>query len=243
MDNLRLILILLGISIIAGIYIWDKVQSRDAIKKRTTSSTGNIKNKNETFFSEESKQEENFSSEFGNLNSFLSGIKSGHDPESIDDDNELHSIDISANVDENATAELVEVSPNNIITLHIIPTDGALFTGKEIENFLSDLGFQFGDMGIFHYYVLDTSTPLISLANMFEPGNFDFKKMENFSTQGLSMFIRLPTPVGATTAFESMLNKAYDLAEMLNGEICGPNRNPLNEQMLDGIYQQLQHYD
>ncbi len=252
MDNLRLILILFGIGVIVGIYIWGKAQSRGVIKKRTINSTGNFKNKNETFFSEESNQEENFSSEFANLNNFLSGTKSGHNSESIDDYDELPSIDSSVNAEDNTTAdlnetegnqEIIEILPEDIITLHIMATDGALFTGKEIEHSLSDLGFQFGNMGIFHYYVLDTNTPLISLANMFEPGSFNIKSMDSFSTGGLSMFIRLPTPVGATTAFESMLNKAYDLADKLNGEICGSDRNPFNEQVLDGIYQQLQYYD
>ena len=265
MDNLRLILILLGICIIAGIYICDRIQSRNAIKKRTIHSTVGLRSKTHTVFSGNDDSEENLSSEFVNLNNFLIGARSEHQYEADDSDDALHPLGATTDSEGNRVIDRqlddstspstgntneagndqhsVDISPEDIITLHIVSLNGAIFAGQDIERSLSDLGFQFGDMGIFHYSASDTRLPLVSLANMFEPGSFDIEAMADFSTDGLSMFVCLPTPAGAKSAFETMLDKAYDLAEKLGGEVYGPDHNPLNEHTLDSIYQRLREHD
>lgn len=131
-----------------------------------------------------------------------------------------------------------DISPEHIITLYITAPPIKTFNGPEILAAVKTVGLEFGDMNIFHHYGIGEMhhrKPLFSLVDMFEPGYFELNKIASLSTRGLSMFLRLPTPVDGQVVFELMLNTAQRLANILGGEIRGPDHKLINENRINTI--------
>jgi len=122
---------------------------------------------------------------------------------------------------------------DTIIALYVRPPTDREFAGRAIVAAMNAVGLRHGDMEIFHHFgagELTTDSPLFSVANMVEPGNFKLDKIDSFSTPGLAMFLRLPGPLDGAVAFELFLNTAQRLAEALSGDLYSAP-----QALLDGI--------
>jgi cell division protein ZipA len=123
-----------------------------------------------------------------------------------------------------------------ILTLYLRPVYGPAFVGPSIVRNVNAVGMRHGELQIFHHYGagdLRTEQCLFSLANMFEPGNFDLQRIEAFQTAGLVMFLNLPAPLDGPVAFELFLNTAQRLAEGLQGELLSDPKTPLDSASID----------
>lgn len=147
-------------------------------------------------------------------------------------------------VQQNNDIDVVAGFPQ-IVVLNIIGRHGARFQGAEILNAVRAAGMEFGDMGIFHRSNTDNgrSRPIFSLANMLEPGSFDFENLAAFNTAGLTLFMQLPTPVDNLMAYEDMLTSAQAVANTLNGDVCDEWRNILTLQAIDHTREQLREFN
>jgi cell division protein ZipA len=106
-----------------------------------------------------------------------------------------------------------------IIVINVLARDGASFPGEQVlEAFLRN-GLKFGDMNIFHRVDPTTKTVQFSVASAVEPGTFDLSAMAEFTTRGVTMFLRLPGPHEPLEAFDDMLNVARDIASSLGGDL------------------------
>jgi cell division protein ZipA len=127
-------------------------------------------------------------------------------------------------------------SMQEIMVIYITTESGLAFKGPDILHALESADMQFGDMKIFHYYGPDkkhATRPLLNLANIHEPGNFDIENMDRFSTNGLALFMCLPSEIGGDIAFEIMLDTAHNLAYLLGGELRGSDRKILDTEKLN----------
>lgn len=112
--------------------------------------------------------------------------------------------------------------PQFIIVLRVISSGQQKFAGADIFAVLEDLGLNYGEMRIFHHYgvgEMKVKKPVFSVANVVEPGVFDPKDREYFTTPGLAFFMQLPGPLGGRVAFELMLNTAQRVADVLEGSL------------------------
>ncbi len=127
--------------------------------------------------------------------------------------------------------------PAEVLALYLRPQKVPHFAGPALETALAEVGMRFGDMNIYHHYGvgdLRAEKPVFSLANMFEPGQFDPLNMQDFTTQGLALFIRFPTPpVDGPVAFELFLNVAQRLAESLGAELLSEPRKALDSPVIE----------
>ncbi len=131
-----------------------------------------------------------------------------------------------------------------VIILNVLASHGRLFQGTDILNALHAAGMEFGDMGIFHRFTLASGRrrPVFSLANMIEPGSFDYEDMAAFSTSGLTFFMQLPAPIDNLDAYEDMLLMAHSIAELLDGDVCDERRNILTLQAIDYTRELLREF-
>jgi cell division protein ZipA len=91
-------------------------------------------------------------------------------------------------------------------------------------------------MNIYHHFgagSLRTEQPLFSLANMFEPGQFNPAEMADFSTDGLALFIQFPTALDGQVAFEMFLTVAQRLAEELKADLLSEPRKALDSHTIE----------
>lgn len=158
------------------------------------------------------------------------------------------------------TFETKEVAVNNkptapqrglhqglIITLYIRAASESKFSGPTIVRAMNNAGLRFGAMDIYHYFNstddLSPESPLFSVANMLEPGYFELKSIESFSTPGLALFLQLPSVIDGTPAFESFLSRARSIAKILPGDLYSDQEELLDDNRIDKLRQLAAAFD
>ena len=125
--------------------------------------------------------------------------------------------------------------PSEILIINLMAPRGELFSGAALLDAFTDSGLRFGQRGIFHRHVDDDGdAPIVfSLANIVEPGTFDFATMPESTTPGLCLFLRLPTSCEPLIAYEDFVATAKNLATAVGGELKDENRSVLTKQTVE----------
>lgn len=128
-----------------------------------------------------------------------------------------------------------------IASLNIISRNESGFSGRVIDQAAHRVGMEFGPMNIYHLKNNDSGgcRNLFSLANLYQPGEFDLKGIADFSTDGLTIFMNVPLAANPPLAFEKMLDAAKSLCRMLGGELRDTLQRPLSEPGLEVIRAQI----
>ncbi|ASJ96432.1 cell division protein ZipA [Shewanella marisflavi] len=144
-----------------------------------------------------------------------------------------------AEVEPQADAPLGE--PQDVLVLHVVAKEGEALNGAELLPSLLTLNFKFGEMDIFHRHEDNAGTGkvLFSLANMVKPGVFNPDEMEQFTTQGIVLFMTLPCYGDPLMNFSIMLNSAHQLADDLGGEVLDGGRSEWTEQTKQSYLQRI----
>lgn len=128
-----------------------------------------------------------------------------------------------------------------VFVINIMARDNNVINGSSLLQELSTLGFKFGEMNIFHRHVdaAGKGAVLFSLANMVKPGTFDIDNMEQFSTQGLSLFMTFPCAGEALKNYNLMLSAAEKIANGVDALLFDMTRNPLTPQVIQHDREQI----
>ncbi len=239
MDTLRIILIVLGILLVAGIYlldVWRQRKVREALRPI--------------------EPEPPLADELGNFQvdendippeAWLGMTFSARRQERLDDDHlrglkgigdESETVPVEDSAQQNEAqpepeAETaVQSEPASVIVLTLIAQKGKQIRGPLLLRALKDAGLFFGDMDIFHYVDREGDEPLFSVANILEPGRFVLSEMAEFNTPGIALFMSLPTSLPGGEALRIMLSKAREIGAQVNATLCDGQRQPLSDEML-----------
>ncbi len=255
MDALRIILLLIGVCIILGIYIYSRrpgissfrhiaLQIKHKIFSSRSASTPHIKPDDDKSYRFELLDD--------TILQNLSGLVAAKDEEvelqqpinngdANDNDNEfrLHVMD-----DSDVASSAKE---DYLLVLNIKAKNGEVITGERLMDAIKLAGLQFGEHDIFHRHVIVhdkvQKTPVCSLANIFEPGTFKINEMQEFETTGLVMFMQLPGPISAEAAFENTLRTAQKLSLELDARLCDDSHSILTTQTIGHIKEAMKAYD
>ena len=130
-----------------------------------------------------------------------------------------------------------ERTATTLVILHVWAHSGQYWQGDQLMEVAEQAGLTATDTNIFQYFHQSNSTvPLFHVANKTEPGTFEWDKMKQFKTQGVSLFIKLPTFFSAYEAFSLMYACAQRFANALKGEIRTENHKPITQKSIDDIY-------
>ncbi|MFC0309963.1 cell division protein ZipA [Gallibacterium trehalosifermentans] len=122
------------------------------------------------------------------------------------------------------------------IMLYVVAPENRQFYGTHIHAVLEELGFIFGEYNIYHRHLdvnMVNSPVIFSVANMIQPGTFDPSNFDNFSTVGLTLFMRLPSPGNDIVNFRMLCCAAETLAEKLNGFVLNGHREIFTDESRD----------
>ena len=135
--------------------------------------------------------------------------------------------------------------PQEVLVLNVKSADDNPIPGSALLPMLLTLGFKFGDQDIFHRHVNSNGKGpvLFSLANMFKPGNFDIENLENFTTQGISLFMILPIEGEPHQVFNMMHNAARKIAEEFSAQIYDGRRTLLSKQSLQQYVEKIREFE
>ena len=114
------------------------------------------------------------------------------------------------------------------VVIYVLALDEP-FLGQPLVNILLDSGMIFGEMDIYHQ-LDDSATQLFSLASAVEPGTFNLSSIDQFSTPGVSLFMRVHELSAPLEVLDSMLSVANSIAQGLNGEVRDETRSVMTPQ-------------
>ncbi len=120
---------------------------------------------------------------------------------------------------------------SRVITIRVLPQTGQLLSGKQLALALRAAGLQYGKFDIFHR--VDPQKPahaLFSVASLVEPGSFDLNQLEKSEFPGINFFMVLPGPDHILAAFDEMLSAASSLAESLEANLFDERGSTLSVQ-------------
>ena len=172
----------------------------------------------------------------------------GEDQMKIDFDTSHQSIDTP--IDESSapvsqSSEETRSPEQEVLVLNVRAPNEQEISGAALLPMLLTLGFKFGDQDIFHRHVNSNGKGpvLFSLANMFKPGVFDIDNLENFTTQGVSLFMILPIEGDPHQVFNMMHNAARKLAEEFSCQILDGRRSVLTKQGLQQYVEKIREFE
>jgi cell division protein ZipA len=215
MNTMRWVILLIGLVVLGGIYVFSTWQARRRSKPEASQSRRR---------SERIPVDVLFDDYPGNA---------AVDAE-LESLGKLIAEDADAGVHVETPPPPAFVQPDKVVTLFVLAPGGVPFPGSFIMDAMSDAKLEYGDMQIFHYQEAgsDGRRTLFSVANIVEPGTFDPDAMESFSSPGLVLFLTLPGPFDAVRAFDAMVEAARSLANSLKGTVCDATRSVLTNQTI-----------
>ena len=226
-DGLRLILIIVGVLIIAGILLFgnpDKRKRRHASRRQqgeqATEEEGSVETDKDVMQQE--------LEDIGKL------IAQEREINASDDDAALP----GANPEKVAAPE-----PDMIVTLYLRARANRMISGVQLLEATTRAGLQFGDMNIFHRIPEGDGQPMFSLANLVSPGSFDPDGWNLFETPGVSLFLSLPGPVGGLDAWDAMLAMGQRMSELLHADLLDDAQRPVTRQRVAEIRESLREYN
>ena len=148
------------------------------------------------------------------------------------------------NTESTAATKPVEI-PQEVLVLNVKTPENSPIQGAALLPMLLTLGFKFGDQDIFHRHVNSNGKGpvLFSLANMFKPGNFDIDNLENFTTQGISLFMILPIEGDPHQVFNMMHNAARKIADEFSSQVYDGRRALLTKQSLQQYVEKIREFE
>ena len=132
--------------------------------------------------------------------------------------------------------------PPKILVINVV-AKAAYFGGPDLMRAAEEVGLEPGEWNIFHRP--DDHSPqqtLFSMASLVEPGSFPFGRMERFSTPGLCLFTQLPGPRDGLAVYSDMLFSAERIAALLDGELQDEAHQLLTRDKIERVREEiLQH--
>ena len=126
-----------------------------------------------------------------------------------------------------------------LVIVNIAAQEGSEFAGNDIQRIAERSRMQIGDMGMFHFLDPRTGHSRFTMANRFEPGNFDPAALKTFSTRGLTLFMSMPRVPDPLAVFDEMIAVAQYAASELSGELRDPDGGKIGESGVEKIRQQV----
>jgi cell division protein ZipA len=131
-------------------------------------------------------------------------------------------------------------SPQKIVAFLIAEREGTHILGPQIHAALEQHGLSFGSKQIYHRHA--GGEAVFSVASLLKPGFIDPAEAATFSTPGLSVFMVLPGPLPAMTAFREMLSTTQNLAAALNAGVYDMRRKPLTPEATLKIEREVEQW-
>lgn len=145
-----------------------------------------------------------------------------------------------------AAAPLVEerkpAPPQKIVAIRVAAPPPSMFAGSLLREAIVAEGFEFGRYDIFHRF--DASgRPLCSLASLREPGTFDPDAMGGIDYRGVAMFTVLPGPLPSQHALDELIGAARLLAERLGGILQDDRGAQLSLQRIGQLREEVAEFE
>jgi cell division protein ZipA len=242
MDNLRWILLIVGLGLVLGIYLFSLYQNRrDDLPRRRKPRREAPLLEDEIDDTAGFDYDDELEDVVNQVGEIYAGDEPGYDP--LFDEPppaDTRKVTVAAAAPEPEVPQ----SPDKVFTLYVMAPRGVPFRGPVLLGALADAGLEFGDMQIFHRTAMVNGQEkiLFSAANIKEPGIFDLSAMDNFTTEGIVLFFQVPGGVDGAQAFDAMVESARIIASDLDSTVCDATRSVLTNQTISHMREEVISY-
>lgn len=133
--------------------------------------------------------------------------------------------------------------PEKIVSLFLQARGDHRITGVDLLDAAVKAGLVFGEHDIFHRVLDDSDEIIFSMANLTKPGHFDKTAWNTLETNGVTMFMTLPGPMGALDAWNAMLATSRRIAELLHTDLLDETQSHFTRQREGQIREELREYE
>ena len=130
--------------------------------------------------------------------------------------------------------------PEKFVVINVLALDEP-FAGSGLLDILQAAGMAFGEMDIFHK-LSAKGEPQFSLASAVEPGVFNLQEMDQFSTPGVTLFMRVHELAEPLVVLDEMLAVATTISEEMHGEIRDDTRSVMTSQTIEHCRQSIRDF-
>ena len=237
--ELRIVLAIIAVIIIAALYVWHRATSKDQIIEEIDIDELGLTEELDDIPSMVHDQSAEPMPD--DLRSEFQGVSKEMREETISKRVQQAK---QARADAQVSSSFTDINKEKelIIVCHVVAREHEVFTGPMIVQMMSDLELEHGDMGVFHYNIerFERKQSIYCIANMLKPGTFDLETIDSFETRGLTLILQLPGPEDELKSFNIMIEHAQRLAAFLNGDLLDESRNPMTKQTISQYKEQVQ---
>jgi cell division protein ZipA len=133
--------------------------------------------------------------------------------------------------------------PDKIISLFLQARDNHRISGVDLLDAALKSGMVFGERDIFYRVMEDSEEVVFCMANLTKPGSFDKNAWNTLETNGVTMFMTLPGPLGALDAWDAMLVTSRRIAELLHADLLDETQSIFTRQREGQIREELRDYE
>jgi cell division protein ZipA len=212
-DDLRLILLLIGAAVIIAVYGWSRLQARPRKPARPRRSAKH--------HNSDDLDAADIEQELGRMGRLVMEDEDDEEP-------------VAEDAQPAAETEPLAQSGERLLVVSVVAADGGQFSGPALLNGFDNNKLRFGEHEIYHRVIIQSGRerPVFGVANMVKPGSFPASDMETFTTPGLTLFLQLPGPLDGLEAFDDFVQTAERLAVELGGELRDERHRLLTHQVL-----------
>lgn len=129
-----------------------------------------------------------------------------------------------------------------IVALRVVANPPLRFEGARLLEVIQSEELQFGRYEIFHNLHAD-GRPIFSLASLREPGTFDLGSMPGSNFPGIALFAVLPGPLPAVETFDQLIFTARAFAAQLGGTLADDRGAPLTVHRITRLREEMVAFD
>ncbi|PIE46100.1 MAG: hypothetical protein CSA45_00825 [Gammaproteobacteria bacterium] len=136
--------------------------------------------------------------------------------------------------------------PKKQIILTVIAKPGHVFDNMHLFKVMRELGFEFSDNQIFGYFIPNRPEEIaFRIVNIKKPYTFDKNPQNMRSTNGIVAVMDFPVGDGDNQVayFHLLLSVLDEICTNLNATLCDMNRNPIRDQKLYAIQEEIESFE
>ena len=232
MAELRWILILLGLLLIAAVYLLGRRRSRPPVRRfepRLSDEAGSA--------TDDTAGRDDRYAEHGAEDWLSEAEQTRRDDQGLEEIRATAGGEADISRDSHEAA--VDEGDRKIISVRVAARSSTRFRGADVIRIMTEEGLEFGRYRIFHRTGDGSDNAVFSVASMVEPGTFDLDAIEEEQIPGVTLFMVLPGPRDGIAALDDMLDTAQRLAEQLNGEVLDQSGSTLSRQRAGNLRDEI----
>lgn len=237
-DILRMVLILIGVAVLAGVYFWDRYQKEQRLKFGRRQDPVDYPAEHNSFAADEPGADE-LDAELNRLSQVMTRDNSPEVETAPGESVGKARVVYSAPQQRSAPAADV---PEKLIQLRVVGLGNAVFKARDIHNAAQAVGLTYDNREYFVRKHGGSGPETFIVASLAEPGLLPHAEDDDFRTPGLVMMLPLPGDETGMDMFSDMLASAERMAAILHGEIRDQSHSVLNKQMVDHLREEIMEH-